>query len=303
MKKELLKTKELFEKEELIATKELFEIKKIVENVRTTGPLIHNITNYVTVNDCANVLLACGASPIMSDDISEVEEITSICGGLTINIGTLNQQTIPAMFKAGIKANELGHPVVLDPVGAGASKLRTETAMELLDKIKFTVIRGNISEIKTLAFGNGSTRGVDADIADKITKSNLEQGVKFAMEFSKKTGAIIAITGEIDLIANADQAYCIFNGNAMMSQITGTGCQLSTLITAYVTANKDRALEAVATAVSLMGYCGEKAFTRLSDEDGNATYRTYIIDVIHHLSGEELQQNAKIECFDKEFFQ
>ena len=118
-------------------------------NVRAKCPLIHNITNYVTVNDCANMVLACGASPIMADDAAEVEDITSICGGLNINIGTLNSRTITSMLLAGKKANQLGHPVVLDPVGAGASRLRTDTAFRLLKDVQFTVIRGNISEIKT----------------------------------------------------------------------------------------------------------------------------------------------------------
>ena len=148
---------------------------KIISNVREKCPLIHNITNYVTVNDVANILLACGGSPIMSDDEGEVEEITSICGGLNINIGTLNKNTIPSMFLAGQKANQLGHKVLLDPVGAGASKLRTETAIDLIKKIKFDVIRGNISEIKTLALGSGTTKGVDADVSDAVTEENLEK--------------------------------------------------------------------------------------------------------------------------------
>ena len=147
---------------------------EMLQNVQRHAPLIHNITNYVTVHDCANILLACGASPIMSDDLGEVEEITSICGGLNINIGTLNQRTIPSMLAAGKKANELGHPVVLDPVGAGASSLRTNTSLQLLEEVKFTVIRGNISEIKTLALGSGRTKGVDADMADAVTDENLE---------------------------------------------------------------------------------------------------------------------------------
>lgn len=148
-----------------------------LENVRTRTPLIHNITNYVTVNDVANILLACGGSPIMSDDIEEVEEITSICGGLNINIGTLNQRTIPAMFAAGKKAESLNHPILLDPVGAGASTLRTKTARDLADQIHFTVIRGNISEIKALVAGSGSTKGVDADVADAVTEENLNEAV------------------------------------------------------------------------------------------------------------------------------
>ena len=153
------------------------------ENVRSTCPLIHNITNYVTVNDCANMVLACGASPIMADDAAEVEEITTICGGLNINIGTLNSRTITSMLLAGKKANLLGHPVVLDPVGAGASQLRTDTAYRLLREVKFTVIRGNISEIKTLASGAGTTKGVDADVADKVTEENLDSAVVVAISF------------------------------------------------------------------------------------------------------------------------
>lgn len=270
-------------------------LKTMLENVRKQCPLIHNITNYVTVNDCANVLLACGASPIMADDVGEVEEITTLCNGLNINIGTLNQRTIPSMHKAGKMANTLGHPVVLDPVGAGASTLRTKTAMDLIEDIKFTVIRGNISEIKTLALGKGTTKGVDADFADTVTKENLSQVVTFAQEFSRKTGAIIAITGAIDIVADAENAYCIYNGHPMMSSITGTGCQLSAITAAYVAANPKTPLEAAAAAVCLMGVCGEKAYERLGKEDGNATYRNYIIDAIYHLTGEELEERAKIE--------
>ena len=144
-------------------------LEEMLKNVREKSPLIHNITNYVTVNDCANVVLACGASPIMADDQEEVAEITSICTGLNINIGTLNMRTIESMVIAGKKANELHHPVVLDPVGVGASTLRTQTALKLLKEIQFSVIRGNISEIKTLALGSGTTKGVDANLADKVT--------------------------------------------------------------------------------------------------------------------------------------
>ena len=125
--------------------------KEKSENVRKLSPVVHNITNYVTVNDCANILLACGASPIMADEPLEAADITSICSGLNINIGTLNERTIKSMFISGKKANELNIPVLLDPVGAGASALRTDTAVKLLNEVKFSVIRGNASEIKTLA--------------------------------------------------------------------------------------------------------------------------------------------------------
>lgn len=270
-------------------------LKEMLHHVRENTPLIHNITNYVTVNDCANILLGCGASPIMADDINEVVEITSICGGLTINIGTLNQNTIPAMFAAGQKANEMGHPVVLDPVGAGASKLRTETAHRLLREVKFTVIRGNISEIKTIALGSGTTKGVDADEADTVTESNLSLTVAFAKNLAKETGAIIAITGAIDIVADHERAFCIFNGHPLMRSITGTGCQLSCLIAAYLTANPGSPLIATVAAVCAMGFCGEKAYERMTESDGNASYRNYILDAICRLSGDDLESGAKYE--------
>lgn len=265
------------------------------ENVRTKCPLIHNITNYVTVNDCANMVLACGASPIMADDAAEVEDITTICGGLNINIGTLNSRTITSMLLAGKKANQLGHPVVLDPVGAGASRLRTDTAYRLLKDVKFTVIRGNISEIKTLASGAGTTKGVDADVADKVTEANLGSAVAFAKKFAAETGSVIAITGAIDIVADAHTAYCIRNGHPMMSSITGTGCQLSALTAAFITANPDHPLEAAAAAVCAMGLAGEIAHKRLSPMDGNSTYRNYIIDAIYNMTPEQLEEGANYE--------
>lgn len=267
---------------------------KMLENVRVKCPLIHNITNYVTVNDCANIVLACGASPIMADDRDEVAEITSVCAGLNINIGTLNSRTIDSMLIAGRRANELGHPVVLDPVGAGASTLRTQTARTLL-KLKLSVIRGNISEIKTLASGSGTTKGVDADVADKVTEENLDDAVSFAKAFAKRTGAVIAITGAIDIVADADRAFCIRNGSAMMSSITGTGCQLSAMTAAFVTANPENTLEAAAAAVCAMGLAGEIAHSRLSPLDGNSSYRNYIIDAIYNLTPEQLEEGAKYE--------
>lgn len=269
--------------------------RNMLENVRNQSPLIHNITNYVTVNDCANILIACGASPIMADDREEVAEITTICNGLNINIGTLNSRTIPSMLIAGKRANELNHPVVLDPVGVGVSRLRTDTAMRLLSEIKFAVIRGNISEIKVLASGSGSTNGVDADVSDKITEDNLDEIVSFAKKFSKKTGAIIAITGAVDIVADSKKSYCIRNGHPMMSSVTGTGCQLSAMTAAYATANPKSVLEAAAAAVCAMGYAGEIAHSRLDGHDGNSTYRNYIIDAVYNMTPEMLEKGAKYE--------
>lgn len=266
-----------------------------LDNVRKNVPLVHNITNYVTVNDVANVLLACGGSPIMSDEPDDVADITSICGGLNINIGTLNKRSIEGMFIAGKKANELNHKVLLDPVGAGASALRTNTAVKLMKEIKFDVVRGNISEIKTLALGSGTTKGVDADVADTVTEDNLDSSVKFVNGFAKSINSVVAITGAIDLVSDGEKCYVIHNGEADMSKITGTGCQLSGMTTAFIVANPDNVLEAVASAVCTMGLAGEIAKTRMVEGDGNSTYRNRIIDAIYNMDGETLNKGAKYE--------
>lgn len=268
---------------------------KYFDNVRKNVPLVHNITNYVTVNDVANVLLACGGSPIMSDEPEDVEDITTICGGLNINIGTLNKSSIEGMYRAGKRANELGHVVLLDPVGAGASALRTNTAVGLMDKIRFNVIRGNISEIKTLALGSGTTKGVDADVAYAVTEESLDSAVKFAKDLASKTGSVIAITGAIDLVADADRCYVIRNGRPEMGRITGTGCQLSGMMTAFLVANPDAPLDAAAAAVCAMGLAGEIGWSHMQEGDGNSTYRNRIIDAIFNMDGETLDKGAKYE--------
>lgn len=270
--------------------------KEIIENVKTKSPLVHNITNYVTVNDCANILLACGASPIMADDIMEVEDITSICNALVINIGTLNSRTIESMIKAGKRANQLNHPVILDPVGAGASKLRTDATFKLLKEVKFTVIRGNISEIKTVHVGMGSTKGVDADVADAITDENLDEAILFAKELSKKLNCVIAITGAIDIVTSKEKTYVIRNGHPMMSKITGTGCMLTSIIGAYCAANIDEILTATASAVSAMGLCGELAYEKVKQTDGGtSSHRMHIIDYMSKMDYNMLKEGAKIE--------
>ncbi len=298
-------------------------INPIFENVRKKSPLIHTITNYVTANDCANMLLACGASPIMADDVEEAVEITGLCHGLTINLGTLNQNKISSMLSAGKRANELGHPVILDPVGIGASKLRTETALRLIKEVSFSVIRANISEMKVLISGikneektgnegstkdgktsnegsmeGGKTRGVDADISDQITEENLAEAVLFAQAAARKLGAVMAISGAIDIVADQEKAYCIRNGHPMMRLVTGTGCQLSALTAAFAAANPNMPLEAAAAAVCAMGVCGEIGCRRLSEMDGNASYRNYIIDAMYHLTPERLEKEARYEVYE-----
>ncbi|MDD3765931.1 MAG: hydroxyethylthiazole kinase [Eubacteriales bacterium] len=270
--------------------------QEIINNVREKLPLVHNITNYVTVNDCANIVLACGGAPIMADDIGEVEQITSICTSLVINIGTLNERTIKSMFAAGKKANELSHPTVLDPVGAGASTLRTNTALSLVKEVKFSVIRGNISEIKCIANEAAKTKGVEADEGDLVGSDNLDETVALAKRLSAQTEAVIAITGPIDIVANSQKAYIIKNGHPMMSKITGAGCMLSSLIGAFCGANSENLLAATAAAVCAMGICGEIAYEKaVQSGGGTSSFRMHLIDAMSNLDAATLGGGAKIE--------
>lgn len=270
--------------------------EKVIENVRSRVPLVHCITNYVTVNDVANAVLACGGAPIMADDINEAADITCICGGLDINIGTLNDRTIEAMLCAGKKANELGHITVLDPVGAGASKLRTNTTFTLLKEIRFSVIRGNISEIKTVYAGSGSTQGVEANVNDIVTEENLEDTIRFAKALSQRTKAVIAITGAIDIVADEKNAYVIRNGHPIMSKITGTGCMLTSIITAFCVANSADILEATAAAVVCEGLAGEIAYKKiLAMNAGTSTFRMFLIDAVSLMTDEMISEGMKVE--------
>lgn len=266
-------------------------IEKMFSEVAKKVPLVHHLTNYVTVNDCANVVLACGGSPIMADDAKEVAAITAISDSLVLNIGTLNERTVASMLLAGKEANALGKPVVLDPVGAGASDLRNEAVSRLLEGVKFAVIRGNISEIKAVALGNGTTKGVDADLADQVSEANLAQVVDFAKRLSRDTQAVVAITGATDLITDGEVTYLVTNGHPMMSKITGSGCMLSSVIGAYVGANPREVLEATLAAVVLMGLSGERAY---GAGIGTASFRMGLIDEVSLMDSETLVGGAKV---------
>ena len=270
-------------------------VGNMLENVRKTVPLVHCITNYVTVNDCANALLACGGSPIMSDEEDDVRDITTICGGLVLNIGTLNKATIAGMKAAAQRATELGHPIVLDPVGAGASALRTSTASSLLDAYDVSVIRANMSEVKALAGASASTRGVDVNPDDAVSESNLAASAAFAKSVAEKTGAVVAITGAIDIVADAQRAFAIRNGSPIMGKITGAGCMLTCVTAAYAVANTENLLEAVVAAIACEGLAGQQAAARMGSLDGNASFRTYLIDALYNMDAATLTAGAAVE--------
>lgn len=270
-------------------------IGKRLENVRNTKPLIHSITNYVTAGDVANIILSCGGRPVMSDEPDEAEDIVSSCMGLDINTGTLNKQTIRAMHIAVKKANLLGIPVLLDPVGVNASKLRFNTVNNLLNEFKISAVCGNFTEIRSIADSSHRTGGVDADETDTVDENNILSAVSFIKNLSCKLHCIIAATGKIDIISNGTKTYIIRNGCAEMSRISGTGCQLSGIMTAFIAANPDSPLEACACAVCTMGLAGETAFRNLSEHGGMAEMRNRIIDAVYNMTLSDLERGAKYE--------
>lgn len=252
-------------------------LEGIIQKVRESHPLVHNITNYVTANDCANVLLAIGASPIMADAPEEVDEITSSSDALVLNLGTPNSNRVAAMISAGKKANALEHPVVFDPVGIGGSAFRSEAAEKLLHEVSFTAIRGNISEIAFLSGNVADFGGVDAGWNDK--NEDLTVKKRLAQVFAKRIGSIVVITGEKDVISDGNTCVIVENGHAMMSLVTGTGCMLSSLMGAFLAVAPEAPLEAVISAVGAFGLCGEKAYERAAHAGrGSGSYHLALID-------------------------
>ena len=269
--------------------------EKYLQSVRQKAPLIHNITNYVTANDCANMLLAAGASPIMADAPEEAAEITANCQGLNLNMGTLSQSRLTAMLAAGRKASEMKHPIILDPVGIGASQFRKNAAAQLLSQLWVSIVRGNISEIKMLAQGSGAAKGVDADEADGADEESIQTRIRLAKQSAQQLGAVIVATGTVDVVTDGVVVYCIENGHPLMRKVTGAGCQLSALTAAFAAAEPDNLTEAAAAAVCAMGVCGEIAFERMKPEDGNASYRNYVIDAMYHLQPENLKKRGRYQ--------
>lgn len=271
---------------------EKLNYQEIFYKIKNDPAMVHCITNYVTINDVANIILAVGASPIMADDPMEVCEITQMCDSLVINMGTLKQNTVRSMLLAGKKANESGKLIVFDPVGVGASRFRKDTAMKLLSEIHFNVIRGNISEIKTLCEGSGNSYGVDAKKDDIVTKDNLEEVIRMAKDMADKTKAVIVITGQTDLVTDGEIVYLIKNGVSEMSRITGTGCMLDGVIAGFIGSNKDQILKATAAAVSAMGICGEYA---KENAQGTGTFKMHLIDAMSNIDDKWMERRGQIE--------
>lgn len=271
-------------------TQLLFEICQMLNDIRVTKPLVHHITNYVTVCDCANITLAIGASPIMADDLGEAADIAAISSALVLNIGTLNARTIESMLAAGTKANEAGVPVVLDPVGAGASTLRNRTTQTLLDRVRFRVIRGNMSEIRYIAGLGATVKGVDASEADFTGDSRADAGIAKAL--AAKYDCVVAVTGATDIIAARDGAVCLENGHPMLSTVSGTGCMCSSLVGSFCGVAKNFH-SAAAAGVLCMSIAGETAFERAGGL-GPGSFHAALFDEIAKINPETILERAKI---------
>lgn len=264
--------------------------------VRENAPLVQCITNFVTVNDCANIILAAGASPSMSQDIREVGESVERANALVCNMGAIDY--VDSMIVAGKKANNLGTPVILDPVAVGGTQLRRDASRRLLDEVNFTVIRGNASEIRFLAGQQSVGSGVDVSAADAITEDNLVSAVEMAKSLALKTGSIIAVSGVLDIISDGKQAVVLRNGCATMARITGSGCMLSSMIGAFCGAVTDNCFAAAVAAMAAMGICGELADQRrLKNGTGNATFRTDLIDAVFNLNEKQFMEGIRYEVF------
>jgi hydroxyethylthiazole kinase len=266
------------------------KIGDALKAARSQKPLVNHITNYVTVNDCANITLAIGASPIMADDIRESAEITSISSALVLNTGTLAEQTIQSMLAAGKKANELKIPVVLDPVGVGASKLRNQTVERILHEVKISVLRGNISEIRYIAGFEASTKGVDASDADM--SSGLEAACTIVKTAARKYGCTVAATGETDIISDGHRTIMIKNGTRLLASVTGTGCMCTSLVGAFSGVTKDPMVAAAGGALC-MGIAGEIAEEK-AGKVGTGSFHIAIIDAVSLMDAETLMERAKI---------
>ena len=264
--------------------------------VRERAPLVQCITNFVTVNDCANIVLASGGSPSMADDLREAAEAVAGAGALVCNLGAIDK--VDSMIAAGRAANQAEVPVVLDPVAAGNTSLRQLESARLLEAVRFAVIRGNASEIRALARGELAGSGVDVGGEDAITEATLPRTVALAAALAEKTGAVAAVSGPIDVLSDGRRTVLLRNGCATMARITGSGCMLTALLGAFCGASPEEPFEAACAAVAAMGVAGELAERRrLANGTGNATFRTDLIDAVFNLTPEQLNGGVRYEIY------
>ena len=253
--------------------------------IRERRPLVHQITNYVVMNETANATLALGALPVMAHAVEEVEELAAVAGALVLNIGTLSKDWIEAMLLAAQAANRASVPVVLDPVGAGATKLRTETAKRLLAETEIAVVRGNAAEVATLAGRQAEIRGVESIGAN-------DSGSELAKTAASTLGCVVAVTGPVDHVSDGDRVVAVANGHELLSAVTGTGCMSSAITGCFLSVAPDRPLEAAAEALVAFGVAGEDAAQRAA---GPGSFHANLYDALYNLDPGTLDERAKAE--------
>jgi hydroxyethylthiazole kinase len=254
-----------------------------LRRLRSTRPLVHQITNYVVMNETANATLAIGALPVMAHAADEVEEMVALAGALVLNIGTLSPAWVDAMLLAGRAANARGVPVVLDPVGVGATAYRTETARRILSEVDVSVLRGNAGEIATLA-------GIDAEVKGVESVGVGGAGADVARLAGSTLGVVASVTGPIDHVSDGDRVVAVENGHPLLASITGTGCMSSALTGAFLAVNAERPLEAAAEALAAFGVAGENA---APGAKGPGSFHVNLYDALAALEPEQLAARAR----------
>ena len=277
--------------------RDMMDLAWALDRVRQTAPLVQCITNFVTVNDCANIILAAGGNASMAGDSRESAEAVHAAQALVCNLGAIAQ--VESMVLAGQEANALDIPVVLDPVAAGGTRLRREGAARLLEEVRFAAIRGNGSEIRYLAGREGASgSGVDVAAGDELTGDNLAATAALVRAFARQTGAVVAMSGAVDMVTDGERVVLVRNGCATMTRITGSGCMVTSLMGAFCGAMPDAPLTAAVAALAAMGLAGEIAEEkRLAGGTGNATFRTDLIDAVFNMTGKTLTEGARYEIY------
>ena len=279
----------------------LNSINETLSQIKEKNPLTHCITNSVTINDCANAVLAIGGSPFMAEDAEELEEVVTIADALVINIGKLSKEQINSMNVSAKVANETDTPIILDPVGVGVTELRNKTTMDLINNYNMAAIRGNITEIKSIAKlvgvidENNTAKGVDVNIDDIITEENLSANGEIIRELAEKLDTTILASGPIDILSDGKTTIAIDNGDDMMPLITGSGCMLSSIVGSCIGGSTP--LEGSLVAILAMNIAGEKARAKVDEKnEGTGSFRTYLIDYLYKTNSESLikESNVKI---------
>jgi len=255
-----------------------------LRTLRERKPLVHQITNYVVMNETANATLALGALPVMAHAPQEVEEMAAAAGALVLNIGTLSEDWIEAMLLAGHAANGAGVPVVLDPVGAGATRYRTATAQRLLDELEIAVVRGNGAEIATLSGREAEIRGVESVGA--------AAGPELARDAAQALGCVASVTGPVDHVSNGDREYAVANGHELLGIVTGAGCMAPAIAGCFLAVRKEEPLEAAAEALVAFGVAAEDAAL---EARGPGTFHAALYDALAALEPDKLDARAKVE--------